>query len=998
MTKRNVIVFAVTMGIICLLPTAGCSGAKGDSILPKPEDESIIQSPEKEAQSERMLWGMWEFSYDESSNELAPRPLREAFAHFNITPMLLPPNCNDCLKIKVNSFDTVTRILDADVTLRNPTQLTGYDVRGILYTNDYGHSLTNADDWTGLWDIAGGQTINPFKAFAKSVGNRAFAPGFVDTENYLIYIPIPPHWEKITFAADASWPGNCKEPYEITNFWQETIYNTMGSSGNIYIDVHDWQGDVGQVTVFAPEITGQPFSVLNNLSGDTWNVELVNTTGAPIGEHIVQLSATSGKEGNNVLHDFCVITISEFSGPVVTGIDPYELNIGTDRTGVIVSGSNFKGPKPEVTLKKTGADDIKALNVTFLDESTIMCDLSIPLASLPGSYDVEVANGDGQSGKGPELLKILNVGPLTLVDVTSPYLQYSYPDCVCIDGNYLYFGDGMDPWVYVLDISDPLYPVWLTRVELPSFPSDIFITGHYAYIAGGELTIIDITDPQNPLIVNALVAPGLRVSVSNGYAYLPDCVVDVDPPQEAHIVKNVGVFYYGYDNAIQGDYEYVADGPKGVKVIDISQPELAEVVHTIETPGSAYGVCADGGYLYVADWDNGLHIVDISTPESAYILKTVDTPGGANSVDVAGGYAYIADWNEGLQVIDVDPIDSATIVKNISGDGSAENIEINNELAIFTDYYQAGIRIIDISSPEDAHQYTSIGNPSYAVCIAATNDYAIRGPLGHWPQIVDTTLPQNAYILRTMDLYGDFWYVTISGQFAYLSTYGYIYVVDIRPPNDGSLIKSITEAEWPGWKGVAISAGYAFAGSVQGLKIIDIFPPEEATVIKTLPLDNAEDVAIYNDIACITGYGSNNLYIVDIDPISTASVVKTLHLGKDPWRVAVSGGYAFVWYWEDDEVSVIDIDPPESAYCINSLDAGGYVREIDISGGYAFITGGWQNGFLEVFDIDPISEAHSVKLLYDLPGCFKPVDGIAVMGKYAYLVSTDMTWVYELWE
>jgi len=257
-----------------------------------------------------MLWGVWQFSYDESSNELTPIPLREAYVHFNVTPMVLPPNCNDCLKIKVNSFDMVTRILDADATLRNPTQLTGHDVRGILYTNDYGHELRNADGWTGKWDVAGGQTINPFKAFAKAVSHRAFGPAGEYTEKYLVYIPAPPQWNKITFAVDASWPGNCREPYSIENFTQEKLYDTGAGEAMVTVDVHDWQNDVNKVTLVAPAITGENFTQLYKVSGDTWGIYLKNNAGAPAGDYSARVIAASQGLPDLPLYDYVTITIT----------------------------------------------------------------------------------------------------------------------------------------------------------------------------------------------------------------------------------------------------------------------------------------------------------------------------------------------------------------------------------------------------------------------------------------------------------------------------------------------------------------------------------------------------------------------------------------------------------------------------------------------------------------------------------------------------------------
>ncbi len=233
----------------------GCSGTGSQTTIPEYDDG---RNPGNVTQ--RILWGIWEIRFDASKKSISINPVREIGAHFNITNMVLPPYCDDCLEISVQSFDPLTRILQADVLLRNSFPATGYDVRGILFTDDYGHELRNADGWTNLWDVPGAENINPFKAFAKGSVNRVFESHAEHIETYAVYIPIPPHYAAITFAVDVSWPGNCKEPYGIFNFFQESIHTTSGSSGNVSVDVLDWQDDVSEVTIEAPQITGEDSS------------------------------------------------------------------------------------------------------------------------------------------------------------------------------------------------------------------------------------------------------------------------------------------------------------------------------------------------------------------------------------------------------------------------------------------------------------------------------------------------------------------------------------------------------------------------------------------------------------------------------------------------------------------------------------------------------------------------------------------------------------------
>ena len=119
----------LTLSIVALL-IIGCSGGASNPAMPL--DEPAPTLPERQPESQRVLWGMWNICFDTTKLTVTIEPIRNAQKHFNITHMVTPPACDDCLKIKVNSFNPVTRILNADVTLRNPTKLSARDIRGSI--------------------------------------------------------------------------------------------------------------------------------------------------------------------------------------------------------------------------------------------------------------------------------------------------------------------------------------------------------------------------------------------------------------------------------------------------------------------------------------------------------------------------------------------------------------------------------------------------------------------------------------------------------------------------------------------------------------------------------------------------------------------------------------------------------------------------------------------------------------------------------------------------
>ena len=299
----NTALILAVAGLLAL----GCSGkSAGHSIAP---NISEATAAEVDDGSQQALWGIWNIHFDPVELAATVEPIRNPQSHFNITDMIIPPACDDCLEIHVNSFDPVTRILNADVTLRNPYTIVGHDVRGIVFTNDYGHELTNGDAWTGLWDMPGGMDINPFRAYAKEEADRIFAGGAEHTENYQIRIPQPPVYFAITFAVDASWPGNCNEPYSIENEGPLVgLFDTSEGKLTFTVDVKDRQDDVNHVKLSAPEITGEEWTEFSFEVEDTWTLSLKNNMNAPAGDYDVRIMATSENSGSAALYD--VVTLS----------------------------------------------------------------------------------------------------------------------------------------------------------------------------------------------------------------------------------------------------------------------------------------------------------------------------------------------------------------------------------------------------------------------------------------------------------------------------------------------------------------------------------------------------------------------------------------------------------------------------------------------------------------------------------------------------------------
>jgi hypothetical protein len=293
---------------VCILNAAVllilCSCCTSGTITPQDQNSPlIILSPISDTfdnPDDHLLMGIWDADFNIHDNSVIVTPNRETATHFPITSLIPLPT------LHINSI--AGEILDVDVTIQNPYPLDVYDVRLIIYTDPIGHMLLNADDWTPLFDIPGGLPINPFKAFMKSDPNRKF-PGM--TEQIVnCLITVPGNNFSIRFALEASYPGNCEEPYEIKDFSQGVLYNQVGSSSNAAITVLDWQTDTSNVYLYCPDLAGSDFIPFTQVTQENWQVELVNETGAPVGSYQAFIIAFSSNSGNVYLADRVMIQVT----------------------------------------------------------------------------------------------------------------------------------------------------------------------------------------------------------------------------------------------------------------------------------------------------------------------------------------------------------------------------------------------------------------------------------------------------------------------------------------------------------------------------------------------------------------------------------------------------------------------------------------------------------------------------------------------------------------
>jgi hypothetical protein len=223
-------------------------------------------------------------------------PDRDASGHFNVTSLVQPPKCSDCLKIKVLSHDVPNKTLYTEVTLKNATKLSAYEARGIVLPKVGGIKLLDAQGYTDLWNKGAFSVHNPFHVFYTSDYLHTFDSGGADTREYDIHYTIDKSLQQIGFALDVSYPDAVEDAYEIDPPGSESVF--LGSTpAKIEVTVHDWQANTESVRVYAFPLTGANADQYVDMTyggANKWSANVTNTNNMVPGEYQIWVRAKSG--------------------------------------------------------------------------------------------------------------------------------------------------------------------------------------------------------------------------------------------------------------------------------------------------------------------------------------------------------------------------------------------------------------------------------------------------------------------------------------------------------------------------------------------------------------------------------------------------------------------------------------------------------------------------------------------------------------------------------
>lgn len=302
----------IIIALITLITAFGCGSSDSNPAAPSTNNQATpqIEANANPENGNTGVLGVYDLIFDPETVEIELVQSRGADAHYDVSAFM-----SSYCSASLTSWDPVSGIMIFDLTLWNPTLTTVYDLRTLMLAPpSSGIVQLNPDDYTYLFSPFGPGFVNPFRAYGKSVADRAFLPGAVLTEEFQVQFPIPlvlPTPAKLL--VECSYPTNCEDPYMIHNQVASNPVNST-TSATITLDVFDHQDNVVSVAVDTTPITGG-HTWLTSISPDTWQGTVINSAGAAPGTYFCLISALSDIEPMK-LYDYVEIIVIPDAGPL----------------------------------------------------------------------------------------------------------------------------------------------------------------------------------------------------------------------------------------------------------------------------------------------------------------------------------------------------------------------------------------------------------------------------------------------------------------------------------------------------------------------------------------------------------------------------------------------------------------------------------------------------------------------------------------------------------
>ncbi len=309
-----------------------------------------------------------------------------------------------------------------------------------------------------------------------------------------------------------------------------------------------------------------------------------------------------------------------------------------------------------------------------------------------------------------------------------------------------------------------------------------------------------------------------------------------------------------------------------------------------------------------------------------------------------------------------------------------------------TIFYGVGsyLVIADASTPPKPVNVGKVLLPSPAIDIFPYGNFVFIADGSFGLQVIDVTHPDAPAIISSFSLYNHSpaVHVAVSGHYAYLTDYDYVYVIDINDLSHPTESCHFTADDLPGVAGFAIDGNYLFLAAPSGLSIFDITQPLHPRKTGSVGFHTVGEtnVVINNKHAYVTIQDS--IQVIDVSDKKSPKKISRFYtkgVSNNIWmegnRIFLAKGWA--------GAQIIDAGNPDSLFEIASFDSNNKLFSpsfgMAVNKNIIYVSHGAKG--LEVVDISNLNALNSLISLTP----YNPTKNVIIHGYYAYLLQSQIT-------
>jgi len=236
----------------------------------------------------------------------------------------------------------------------------------------------------------------------------------------------------------------------------------------------------------------------------------------------------------------------------------------------------------------------------------------------------------------------------------------------------------------------------------------ILVENGIAYLgsADGNLSLIDVDDRSNPIILSELEIPGaiysicrkdtvLFLSTWSGYLHIIN-ITDNDSPE---VITSYDCQGNGTNLAYHNDVIYYANAQKGLQIIDVSDLNSPSVISAASHSSAAWDIKIKDGFLYLGRHGSGFTIYEIDEDNSLTYISSRNNGGEVYGICQDGNELYIGDLQQGVEVWDISNKGNPTLVQTID-EYAPHDIEVHNGYIYLADQDSNDVFELYTSTPD----------------------------------------------------------------------------------------------------------------------------------------------------------------------------------------------------------------------------------------------------------------------------------------------------------